>query len=154
MALCRIVLLAAAFTGVALMPARQPASKETGDMSTALQRTQALQDGARVLRNGARVGAGAQVLAREAARLRADLDVLIESHHRWAEALPDSRQSAVKTQLAVVDEGCARMRTGLGDLDRMLRTGTVDREVVQSVGQLIGRQARLCARALHRAQAS
>ena len=154
MALCRILVLAAAFSGAALMPAVRPPSKGTGDMTRALERTHALQEGARVLRNGARIGAGVQVLTREAARLRADLDVLIESHHRWSEALPESRRTAATAQLAFVADGCARMRAGLGTLDRTLQTGTVDRDVVQSVGRLIGRQARLCALALQRAQAS
>ena len=146
------VVLAGLLGLLALLPARQAASAPTGDLAAALQRTRALQDAARVLRNGATAGADADVLAAEAARLRADLEALVTSHQQWAASLPDAHRAAVAPHFADVESGCARMRGSLDDLDRTLQQAPIDRETVQSVGQSIGRQARLCGRALRRAQ--
>lgn len=148
----RLVLLAAAL-GCGALAAGPRAGQETDDLKVALERTTALQDTARILRNGATSGARPQVLAAEAARLRESLDALIAAHHRWAANLPEARRTAaVAAELATIEDGCARMRATLQELDRTLHGTTVDRAVVQSAGQRIGRQAWLCARALRRAE--
>jgi hypothetical protein len=148
----RLVLLAVALGCVAL--AADPlAGQEGDDLKVALERTTALQDTARILRNGATSGARPPVLAAEAARLRESLDVLIAAQHRWAANLPEARRTAaVAAELAIIEDGCDRMRATLEELDRTLHGTTVDRAVVQSAGQRIGRQAWLCARALRRAE--
>jgi hypothetical protein len=128
-----------------------PAVSAANDpMTAALRETRALQDGARSLRNGATAGAPSDVLTGVAARLRASLDTLVASHHAWAATLEEPRRTALKPDLAQVDEGCARIRQSLQELDDVLAGTAPDRARIQALGRAVGRPARECAQALTR----
>jgi hypothetical protein len=135
----------------ALLSAPAAAAEATDPRPAALRHARDLQDTARGLRNGATAGAGAQVLASEAGRLRASLAGLVESHKAWADTLEDSRRGEVASELSEIDQGCDRIAQALIELDDVLAATGLDRAHVQRLGRSIGRQARLCARALDRA---
>jgi hypothetical protein len=144
------VRLTALLVGAVLVTGVEFVSAAAEQLVTAHQQARRLQQTARVLRNGATAGASAPVLAAEVTRLRADLDGLASSHERWAAALPPERRASVAPQLARVEQGCARMRASLLELERVVASATLDRSRVQSLGQSIGRQAGLCSRALRK----
>ena len=147
-----LVLVAAPFVlpvwGAGASPVMPP------DLAAAAEQAQRLQDTARVLRNGARMGADAAVLRRQRDRLRAELDLLVQAHERWSSTAPDEQRRRAEAPMADVHQGCDRLRAHLDELDGALAAGPLDRARVQALGQRIGRQAAGCEHALRRASSA
>jgi hypothetical protein len=138
----------AALIVAALTWSVNPLAGRSDPTSAARRCAQQLQDDARTLRNGARAGRSAAVLAREHDRLRSDLDALVRSHERWVSALSAAEADRLAATIAEIEQGCARIRAGLSELDETLSTPDFNRRRVQLLGQSIGRQAWACERAL------
>jgi hypothetical protein len=138
---------AAVIAGVVLW-AVQPINGLADPTSAGRHWAQQLQDDARILRNGARAGRGADVLSREHTRLRSDLDELVRSHERWIEELSIDERARFAAVIVEVERGCARIRAYLVDLGETLEAQPLDRRRVQFLGQVIGRQAWTCERQL------
>lgn len=128
--------------------AASASSAQPDPANVALGYADALQSDARVLRNGARAGADAETLSREAARLKADLEGLIAAHRQWEDTLSSERRQALVAALREINAGCEQMRERLAALDQTLSAIPLDRASVQTAGRAIGRRARLCANAL------
>jgi hypothetical protein len=135
----------AAFVAAVVISA-QPINGLSDPESGGRHWAQRLQDDARVLRNAARVGRGAEDLLREHARMHTDLDELVRWHEGWVEELAAGERARLASAIREIERGCARMRAHLVDLGETLEAQSLDRRRIQLLGQAIGRQAWACER--------
>ena len=147
-----VALMAALLGSASFLVGVRVGADQSTDIEQAQRWAQRMQDDARVLRNGARAGAGVAQLEREHDRLRNDLKGLVEAHERWGLALEPGERSRVAERLAAVAAGCERIHTDLGRLDAALADRKIDRRRIQELGQAIGRQSGICERELRGAK--
>ena len=143
-----VALMTALLGSASFLAGVRVGSDQSTDIEQARRWAQRMQDDARVLRNGARAGAGVAQLAREHDRLRDDLKGLVEAHERWGSTLEPGERSRVAERLDAVASGCERIRADLGRLDAALADRHIDRRRIQELGQAIGRQSGICEREL------
>ena len=117
-------------------------------IDTAAAMAQALQDDARILRNGVRSGAPAAVLTRVKNRMDAEVRQLVQQHSAWAHSLGAAERTRAASQLETIDAGCKRLAALLGEMSTAIADGAGGGEQLVELSRAAGAQAGICEKAL------